>query len=408
MVFPFDRVHEGTRYRLKDLEKATIYHRICLERSATRKQIAAVLGSRPTTVSNVVHELIRDRLVVEGDIKERGKQGRPEIILHPSFRRLVALSVYVVSREIKGALIGLDGGMVARAEVELPPNAGNEAFADAVVGIVSELRTKKPAESDLLGVGISVTGSIDLSARKWHYTARWRNITDMDIGVIEERVGLPIVVNRLVNSRLEYLLLTNPDYSRGGTLLFHWGYGIGAAFAVDGEVMQSTFGSFAEVGHWKTAHGSPQQCLCGGVGCLETVAALWALAPKLASRYGQIPEDEVDFASFFCSRGLDSDELVVQARRQVANCLANLFMTLYPDRILMYGPFTESANAYDRVVEQIHEELPPFVRDHLRVAPHPASFDGDMAGGTHHLFRDALRTLLTANERRTAARLDRG
>ncbi|HUX20806.1 MAG TPA: ROK family transcriptional regulator, partial [Spirochaetia bacterium] len=309
MVFPFANVHEGTRYRLKDLEKARIFQAICSAGTITRKEIAAAIGSRPTTVSNVVHQLMDDRLVIEGEVREPGKQGRPEMFLHPNYSRLVAVSICVVSREIKGALVGLDGAILAESSVELPSGAGNSDIVETISDIVFELRHQKPIDSSLMGVGISLTGSINSAEKRWMYTARWRNISNLDLGDLEARIGLPVISNRLVNSRLEFLLMTNPAFAVGGTLLFHWGYGIGAAYALDGRIIQATSGSFAELGHWNIVRETPQPCLCGGQGCLETVAALWALLPELSSRFGDVPEDEMEFAEFARLRGLHSDPL---------------------------------------------------------------------------------------------------
>lgn len=398
MVFPFDTVHEGSRCRLKDLEKARIFQAIAWAGTITRKEIATQLGSRPTTVSNIVHQLMRDRLVVEGKARDPGRQGRPEMFLHPNFHRLVAASVYVVSREIKGALIGLDGKILATVARELPADAGNSLVVETIIDAVERLRSSKPAQSELLGVGISLTGSIDAAEKRWMYTSRWRNIANIDLGIVEKQAGLPVVLNRSVNSRLEYLLMTNPEFNRGGTLLFHWGYGIGAAFALDGRVVQSTSGSFAEVGHWNVIHEEPQPCLCGGSGCLETVSALWALSPQLSSRYGEVPEDEAEFAEFFRSRDMTEDPVVARARKNVASSLGNLYMTLYPDRILIYGPFTASKAAYERIEEEVAGVVPPFVRDRLNLQKLPVGLEGDMIGSTHHLFRNELKELLTVGE----------
>lgn len=401
MVFPFGRVHEGTRYRLKDLEKAQIFQTISDAGTITRKEIAAQVRSRPTTVSNVVQELIADRLVVEGDVREPGRQGRPELFLHPNFDRFAAVSVYVVSREIKGAVIGLDGRTHAAADVELPPEAGNNLVCDTIVELVADLCSRRPPSSNVLGVGLSLTGSINVAEGRWMYTARWRNIADIDLGSIETRTGLPVLSNRFVDSRLEYLLLANPELAQGGTLLFHWGYGIGAAYAFDGRVLQASLGSFAEVGHWKIAGESSRGCLCGGSGCLESVAALWALSAGLRERYGEVPEDEAEFARFFQSHDLESDELVTTARSHVAVSLANLFMTLFPERVLVYGPFTSSQRAFDRLVEEVRSATAPFVRDRLSLRLQPAGLEGDMIGSIHLLFRDALRPLLIAGRRAT-------
>ena len=70
-------------------------------------------------------------------------------------------------------------------------------------------------------------------------------------------------------------------------------------------------------------------------------------------------------------------------------------MTLYPDRIFVYGPFTASREAYDCMAEEVFRSVPPFVRSQVRLEHLPLAFEGDMIGSTHRLFRTALRSLLT-------------
>lgn len=402
MIFPFERVHEGTHFRQKDREKARIFRVISDRTAVTRKQIAELLGSRPTTVSNVVQELIGDRLVIEGEVREPGRQGRPELYLHPNPSRLVALSLYIVSREIKGAIVGLDGGRIASASMEIEPQADNRVVSDTIVALVDELLAKRPTGCELLGVGLSLTGGVDLDARRWLHTARFDNLSDLDLGSIERRIGLPVLPNRFVDSRLEYLVLTKPEIASGASLFLHWGYGIGAAYALNGAVLKGALGSFAELGHWRVAAVPPRPCLCGGSGCLESVAALWALSDELAVRYGPVPEDEAAFSEYFRLHALDRDELVTAARGWVAGCLANLFMTLFPDRLLLSGPFTASQESCELLGEAVERLLPPFARRRLSMRLLPVDFEADMIGTIHRLFRGALRPLLTAGTAKTA------
>ena len=90
MLSDIASIHAGTRYRLKDREKARIYQEICLKPGLSRKSIAEIFKLRPTTVSLVVQELVHDRLVTEGSIRSPGKPGRPELTLLPNFDRWIS------------------------------------------------------------------------------------------------------------------------------------------------------------------------------------------------------------------------------------------------------------------------------------------------------------------------------
>ena len=77
MLIDIESVLEDGSYRIKDKEKARIFATVCQEGLTTRKRLVEILGMRPTTVSNSIQQLVEDRLVLEQDLINSGRQGRP-------------------------------------------------------------------------------------------------------------------------------------------------------------------------------------------------------------------------------------------------------------------------------------------------------------------------------------------
>ena len=116
MIGHLAAIHEGTRHRIKDAEKAAVYERVCTNPDASRKSIALRCGLRPNTVSSAVQELIDDHLVREGPQRAQrapGRSGRPELSLQAEHDRLTALSLSVRSRELEGVLTNLGDRVLA-------------------------------------------------------------------------------------------------------------------------------------------------------------------------------------------------------------------------------------------------------------------------------------------------------
>lgn len=393
MLFSIDTIHEGSRYRNKDKEKARVFQSLCVSDTNTRKMISDNLGIRPITVSKVIQELIEDRLVFEGDIKERNSKGRPEIRLVPNFQRFSAISIYVVSREIKGALVNLNGDILEIQSVLIPKEADNRRVTDEIRRILNSLIRRLPDKSQLIGIGTSLPGTVNAGQGKWISSARWPNLSNLLFNELSSEFKVPFSLHRSLDPELEFLLFTNEKYRHGGTLLFHWGYGIGSAFASDGKVLKSSLGRFGEVGHWQVNMDSIKRCNCGSFGCLETEAALWAILPEIREMYSHAPEDEPEFTDFIRNIDIGNLEVVKTSLGYVTMSLANLFKIFYPDRILLLGPFTEDRLICEELKNGFMKRIPDYAR-HLVELDVVSGFHGAVSGSIYHLFREALRPLL--------------
>ncbi len=392
-----DQVHEGTRFRLKDQKKAQIFHLICLAPGVTRKELIAQTGMRPSTVSEMVQQLVTDRLVKERGRRNFGVQGRPEVCLYANHHRLCVVALYVVSTELKAVLLGSDGVLFMQESWPLSSGTDNEGFLTATSQLVESLIAKRPRDSRILGVSITVPGYVNAHTKIWYFAARWPYIRDLTFATIETQFNLPLVVNRALDAGLQHLMLRNPAYASGGTLLFHWGYGIGAAYAYDGVTVKTSFGSFCEIGHVGFYPDSGKICTCGAVGCLETVAALWALIPDFRRTNEEVPEDELEFKKHFLECSVEEYTSVKTAVQAIVQAIALLQTTFLPDRIVIYGPLLCHCTVYDLVVEKVKRAVSPFAGARLHVEFMDTSFDGDVIGGASELFLPAFRAYLTAN-----------
>ena len=393
MLFSIDTIHEDSRYRNKDKEKARVFQSLCVSDANTRKMIADNLGLRPITVSKVIQELIEDRLVFEGELKKRSTKGRPEIQLIPNYWRFSAISIYVISREIKGALVNLNGEILELQSILIPKEADNRHVIDEIRRILNRLISKLPEKSQLIGIGTSLPGTVNTGQGKWVSSARWPNLSNILLTELSLEFKVPLSLYRSLDPELEFLLFKNEEYRQGGTLIFHWGYGIGSAFALNGKVLKSSLGRFGEVGHWQVNVNSIKRCSCGSFGCLETEAALWAILPEIRGVFPDAPEDEPEFTDFIRNIDIGNLEVIKRSLVYVTMSLANLYKVLYPDRILLLGPFIEDSSIYEELKSGFLARIPEYARPlvELNIV---SGFQGAVSGSLYHLFREALRPFL--------------
>jgi predicted NBD/HSP70 family sugar kinase len=391
LLSSIDLVHEGTPHRVKDEEKAILYREICVGKHPTRQGLSRRLAIRPSSVSEAVQELVDDGLVREKQTRANGKTGRPESILSVRADRFVALSVYVDSRELKGVVVNLQEEILAEDVRVLSAEAGNKELAASILDLLKKLSLRVPSGCELVGACLALVGTVNVRTRTWVSVARWPKLRDLAISDIEARVSFPVILRRTNDAELDYYLDCTPSAREGTTLLLHWGFGIGSAVAFRGTLLTSTIGRFGEIGHAHMEAAADAPCLCGQVGCLESVAALWALLPALRLKLGhEVPEDEKDLAPILGeAKNLALPE-VKRAFHAVQDALGVLYMVFYPDTILLSGPFTDNSGVFRRLAEGLRGSLPAYAREAVSLGVIPGGMPGCRRGGVNPLFREAL------------------
>jgi len=178
-----------------------------------------------------------------------------------------------------GAVLTLDGDIVARREVAQPANA--EDVIDTVVSLARDLVADSHAP--VLGVGVGTPGVVD--DRGVVLTAPNLGWAGFDLeGVLSEALGLPVLVANDANAAVL------AEYTFGGAnddvLLVRVGRGVGSGLLAGGQTMRGSRFAAGEIGHVTVGTDGGPLCVCGKVGCLEA----WLSAPALTARLEESPD----------------------------------------------------------------------------------------------------------------------
>ena len=325
--------------RVKDANKAFIFDLVLYGDECSRKKILDIYHLRPTVLTNAVRELLEDGLVIERKVCST-KSGRPELRLIPEPNRLLAISVYSESRHFKFALVNLKGCILHETSEELRKEAGPEEFLELCGRQIRSLLTCVPDTSTLAGIGMSMPGRVDSGNRRWLATYRWPAIKNLDLSILESEFGCIVSVKKDLDSLLEYNIRKSPELCVGNTLLFHWGFGVGFAYAQDGVNHNSGRQRFGEIGHTIIDLRNRKSCICGSVGCIETDSAIWALLPKLQDLDPTLSDDEHALADF-CTAHHEIIDLpsIRTALSTVTLSFMNIYRLFFPTHALLLGPF---------------------------------------------------------------------
>ncbi|POF32746.1 ROK family protein [Roseibium marinum] len=365
-------------------------------RARTRSDVADQLSMRPTSVSDLVGELVDKTILHEAVIKLKGR-GRPAVALHFNARRFCAVLISVIDRKLVARAVDMDYGVLLERSVEPPHDAGNAEMASCFQDLITGIAGALPAGVELGVVVLSLSGLLDVPRRMWCFSSRWPNLQNLQIADALAHLPWEIVLIRNLDAELSGIRLKERLDESENTLLLHWGYGIGAAFCSGGSVINRDRGRFCEIGHWGLGDAKGRPCTCGNTDCLETVAALWALRPALKADYPDLPLDEHGLAAEIRHLDLQDHALFRAGLTQLLRLTANLCRLLFPDRIILTGPFVQNPEIFREFVDAIG--VSPLIKsvDRIRVTVGEIDRGREALGALNAPFDDLLRNFLAGN-----------
>lgn len=340
--------------RVKDADKAQIYDILFHGEAHSRKELLDRFKFRPTVLTLAIKELLEDGLITEESKLKSPAGGRPEVKLAPEPNRLMAICFHAESRYLKAALVNLKGDILLETGKEFEASGEGEAFLRLCRSHIQELKAYMPEKALLAGIGMSLPGSVDTKEKQFNSTYRWPKIQSLNLKSLESEFGCSLHVCKDLDSILENSMLNFPELAKGNTLLFHWGFGVGFAFAQNGRNVNNESSRFGEVGHTRVDLSNVKPCICGSTGCIETDTAIWALLPSIKSVDSTLYDDE-QLITNFCKIHPEVAMLpaVRAALRTISLTMMNMYRIFFPSNILLLGPFFHIPSITQSLEERI-------------------------------------------------------
>lgn len=301
---------EHARAHNRSLVLQTLFH----QGAMSRADLSRETGLTRVTISDLVADLIADGFVIEKGLRESAGPGKPAILvdLDRDGHRIVGIDLSG-SDVFIGAVLTLDGEIVARREVPLPE-------ADRVVATVVELARALVADAHapVLGIGVGSPGVVDdhgviLSAPNFGWAG-----FDLETA-LQDALDLPVLVANDANAAVL------AEYTFGGSgddvLLVKVGRGVGSGLLAGGQPLRGGRFAAGEIGHVSVGTDGGPQCACGKIGCLEA----WLAVPALTERLAQAP-------------AADRDGVLRDAGERLGIALAPVVGVLDLSEIVLSGP----------------------------------------------------------------------
>jgi glucokinase len=193
---------------------------------------------------------------------------------------MYTVGIDIGGTKIAGALVDIDGNIVAESKVPTPAQ-DPDALVDAVVALVTELSLGR----EVLGVGVAAAGFIDADQANIIYAPNlsWRN--EPFKAKLQAKLPLPVIIENDANAAAWAEFRYGAGKGFQHMVMLTIGTGVGGAVIVNGQMLRGGFGIAGELGHLRVVPNG-KLCGCGQHGCLESYGsgtALLKAAKELAS-----------------------------------------------------------------------------------------------------------------------------
>jgi predicted NBD/HSP70 family sugar kinase len=343
-------------------------------RAHTRSDLRRLTGMSRTAVVSRVTALADSGLLLIGE--ELGSTGgRPPGSLVFNTSAGVVLAAAIGRSRSQVAVFDLRGAELGASSVDHEIGAGPDAVMPVVAEHLAALLTG--VDAPVLGVGVSLPGTVDPERGVSVDSPVIGGWDEVDLAPYLAELGAaPIFVGNDADvlARSERL---GHAATYANLLVVKASTGLGLGIIADGRVVSGHLGAAGEIGHTKVESAQGRPCRCGDVGCLETVAAGWALIAQVAET-GR-PVDHIrDLTARAVSGDPEAKQLLRESGRRLGEVLAVALNLLNPQAVVIGGDMAAAFDVYAAGVrESVYARASALATRDLQIL---SSTFGDRAG----------------------------
>jgi glucokinase-like ROK family protein len=330
---------------LREINRSLILSYLRHHEEVSRAEIARKLNLSRATVSNVINDLIVNKIVTETGSGDSALEtgGRPPVILTINKLDKFVIGVDLGTTNTVAAIANLKGEIIEKIRIPTDRNHSVENIVEQVSNLVTQIVAKANIKSEMvIGLGIAVAGTVERATGfiKFSPNFNWRKI---HIGqALFDKTGYPAVVDNCTR----VMILGEKWFGQGkgfrNLFYVNVGFGIGSAFILDGKI----YNGHSEFGHLVITD-EKIRCGCGNFGCLEAVASGNAIERKIneqLSADGNVWITAQMVAEKAVSGDMDAQAIFNEVGNYLGRAISYVANLFCPDKIIIGGGIASSGN----------------------------------------------------------------
>jgi len=278
--------------------------------------------------------------------------------------------VIIEGEKIKGVTVGLAGETVYQFSAINPQPSGSKEFSDNIIDVVSHLLDNSPGKIE----SICFAGEHFSGMDQTYHSEYIDNYAMVDfVSLIKKVTNLKLQFQSGIYSKT----LAERWFGKGRGIdnfaFLNLGTGVSVGIVHKNILNQGAYKIGGQLGH--TRRFSNKKCRCGRIGCLETVASVWAvksfleqnpdiLGEEITRRLDNLPLAETlnyYLDSILEEKNKKSVIHLMGMAESWAIAIRNIVDVLAPKKVILGGSMLRAKDIILPIIEnEIHSKLFPF------------------------------------------------
>ena len=319
----------------------------------SRKDLVSQVALSPQTVANITRELESSDILVSRRRKAKKSRGQPPIVFALNPHGGMSIGISLEPGLVSAALVNLTGELLESERLELDSN-NPEVCLEAMLSMVSRLKSKAGADARVWGIGVSLPGPFGAGELSFVGPTAFDGWQDLRVlEQLHDKTGLHVSFSTDSKAGALGESLYGAAKNLKNFFYVHIGYGLGGVLVNGASVYQGADGNATELGHVPIAPGG-RQCNCGNRGCLERYVSILAFSEHYKRR-GMEPPGMEQVGNLI----LQDDEILVEwleeASVHLRHAICFIENTLDPETIVIGGGAPRVL--VERLIEGTHPQM---------------------------------------------------
>ncbi len=337
----------GNKALIRAINRSAVLNAVKTYDLIGRAEIARKTGLSPATVTSIIAELVKDKLILEKSTGDSSGGRRPVLMaLNPHGGYVVGIKL--TETHAISVLTDLEAKIIAKGREGLSGHTPERVVKDLSQVVASLLGKGGIRKNQLLGVGVGVAGIVDAEHGLLRQSPiyRWDNVPLREM--LQKKVNVPVYIDNDVNTLTLGEKLFGSGQKADNFLTVTIGRGVGLGIVANGHFYRGASGGAGELGHIVMDPDGPV-CDCGKRGCLETYVGDPGLLREAALAWGKgklsARAPTVEALVRLAAEGDEGARAIyARAGRLLGQAVANLINIFNPSLVILSGEGTRAGD----------------------------------------------------------------
>ncbi|WP_249226266.1 ROK family transcriptional regulator [Entomohabitans teleogrylli] len=344
---------------LRQMNATLVLNIIRQHGALSRAQISRISGITKATVSEIINDLLAEKIIYESGVSPQAGQGRKGILINfdPNFR--LGIGIDLGGTKIAWSLFNLDADILFEHREATFQTTDRNVFLDRLAdSIASFIENSGADRSKIMVIGVATPGIIDI-----HNGIVLEGSPNLpgweDLPLAEEltrRTGLPVVLENDIRAALVGEMWCGKCRHAQSAALIGIGTGLGSALLMDGKIIRGANNAAGEIGYMLFNREHLYQNW-RNKGCFESYCS----GSGLSERMMALTQRQMSAEAIFTAAA-NHDSLAMSLIEEMADYLTigiiNLVAVANLQKVVLTGGITHAASTFlPRVQANLDRQL---------------------------------------------------